>query len=98
MADPALSTNGARGVGRVVRRIYQANLVAQIDIVVTGGLVRLTGSGLGCPTWPECVDGSLTPTSAQEESIGHEIKEDSELLAKALGGAVPRELWCARAL
>jgi heme a synthase len=75
LADPALSTNGARGVGRVVRRIYQANLVAQIGIVVTGGLVRLTGSGLGCPTWPECVDGSLTPTSAQEESIGQKAIE-----------------------
>jgi heme a synthase len=32
-------------------------------IVVTGGLVRLTGSGLGCPTWPQCGDGSWTPRS-----------------------------------
>ena len=31
-------------------------------IVVTGGAVRLTDSGLGCPTWPKCTDGSLTPT------------------------------------
>lgn len=56
-----------RGVPTGLRRLYKANLVAQIGIVVTGGLVRLTGSGLGCPTWPECVDGSITPTSAQEE-------------------------------
>lgn len=35
-----------------------ANLVANIGIVVTGGAVRLTGSGLGCPTWPRCTDGS----------------------------------------
>jgi cytochrome c oxidase assembly protein subunit 15 len=35
-------------------------LVSQILIVVTGGAVRLTGSGLGCPTWPECEPGSIT--------------------------------------
>jgi cytochrome c oxidase assembly protein subunit 15 len=36
-----------------------ATLVANIVIVVTGGLVRLTGSGLGCPTWPRCTDTSF---------------------------------------
>ena len=30
-------------------------------VVVTGGAVRLTGSGLGCPTWPRCTDSSFTP-------------------------------------
>ncbi len=29
--------------------------------MVSGGLVRLTGSGLGCPTWPKCTGGSYTP-------------------------------------
>lgn len=38
-----------------------ANLVANIGIVVTGGAVRLTGSGLGCPTWPRCTDDSYVP-------------------------------------
>jgi cytochrome c oxidase assembly protein subunit 15 len=38
-----------------------ANLVANIAIVVTGGAVRLTDSGLGCPTWPRCVGDSLVP-------------------------------------
>jgi cytochrome c oxidase assembly protein subunit 15 len=38
-----------------------ANLVANIGIVVTGGAVRLTGSGLGCPTWPRCTDQSFVP-------------------------------------
>ena len=37
-----------------------ANLVANIGIVLTGGAVRLTGSGLGCPTWPKCDENSLT--------------------------------------
>ena len=36
-----------------------ASLVSQILIVVTGGVVRLTGSGLGCPTWPKCTTDSL---------------------------------------
>lgn len=36
-----------------------ASLVSQILIVVTGAVVRLTGSGLGCPTWPKCTDDSL---------------------------------------
>ncbi len=51
-----------------LRRIFWANLVAQVGIVITGGIVRVTGSGLGCPTWPECVDGSITPTSQQTET------------------------------
>jgi cytochrome c oxidase assembly protein subunit 15 len=39
-------------------------LVANIAIVVTGGVVRLTGSGLGCPTWPRCTAGSFVPHRA----------------------------------
>lgn len=35
-----------------------ANLCANILLVVTGGVVRLTSSGLGCPTWPKCTEGS----------------------------------------
>lgn len=42
-----------------------ATLVVQIGIVGTGGLVRLTGSGLGCPTWPQCTAGSFVPTPEQ---------------------------------
>lgn len=48
--------------------VFLANLIAQMGIVVTGGLVRVTGSGLGCPTWPECVDGSLVPTASQGQA------------------------------
>lgn len=44
-----------------VRRWGWASVVANIGIVVTGGLVRLTDSGLGCPTWPRCTDESYTP-------------------------------------
>ena len=53
----------------LARGIYVANLIAQSVIVVTGAIVRLTGSGLGCPTWPECVEGSYTPAAHQEQGV-----------------------------
>ncbi|WP_368671948.1 heme A synthase, partial [Jatrophihabitans endophyticus] len=39
-----------------------ASVVANVVIVVTGGAVRLSDSGLGCPTWPRCTSATLTPT------------------------------------
>ena len=45
-------------------RLAWATLVANVVLVVTGGAVRLTGSGLGCPTWPRCTDRSFTPHGA----------------------------------
>ena len=45
-----------------IRVVAWLSLVSEIVIVGTGGAVRLTGSGLGCPTWPNCVVGSLVPT------------------------------------
>ncbi|CAJ63212.1 hypothetical protein; putative membrane protein [Frankia alni ACN14a] len=51
----------------VSRRAFQVvtalNVFALSLIVVSGGVVRLSGSGLGCPTWPQCGDGSFTPHS-----------------------------------
>ncbi|MFY9913703.1 MAG: COX15/CtaA family protein [Nocardioidaceae bacterium] len=44
---------------RLLRRLAVASLVSNIVIVVTGGAVRLTASGLGCPTWPRCTDTSF---------------------------------------
>lgn len=46
---------------RWTRPAVVTNLVAQIAIIGTGGLVRLTGSGLGCSTWPQCQPGSFVP-------------------------------------
>jgi cytochrome c oxidase assembly protein subunit 15 len=46
---------------RALRRFAWATLAANILLIVTGGAVRLTGSGLGCPTWPRCTDSSFTP-------------------------------------
>ena len=47
---------------RRVRVIAWASLVSQTLIVGTGGAVRLTGSGLGCPTWPRCTEDSFIAT------------------------------------
>jgi len=44
-----------------IRPLAVATLVTNVMIVVTGGVVRLTGSGLGCPTWPRCTDESFVP-------------------------------------
>ncbi|AOP46464.1 COX15/CtaA family protein [Streptomyces lydicus] len=47
-----------------VRRAALATVVMAVIIVVTGGAVRLSQSGLGCSTWPKCTPDSLTPTAA----------------------------------
>ena len=58
-------TASLRAPGRAdVERWAWAAVVANIVIVLTGGLVRLTGSGLGCPTWPQCTDSSFVPHRA----------------------------------
>ena len=62
--------------------IFTALLAIQAGIVVTGGAVRLTGSGLGCPTWPECTDGSIAPVANQAEGQLHAwIEFGNRLLA-----------------
>jgi cytochrome c oxidase assembly protein subunit 15 len=55
----------------IVNFIYTALVVLQVGLVVTGGAVRLTGSGLGCPTWPECVSGSIAPVPHQAQGQLH---------------------------
>ncbi len=50
------------GIDRRVRVMAWLSLVFQVVLIGTGGAVRLTASGLGCPTWPQCTDGSLVNT------------------------------------
>jgi cytochrome c oxidase assembly protein subunit 15 len=72
-----------------LRKALVANLALQILIIVTGGLVRLTGSGLGCPTWPQCVAGSFTPVQTQAEGFHKYIEFGNRLLTFVLAiGAV----------
>lgn len=58
------------------------SLASQILIVVTGGAVRLTASGLGCPTWPKCTDDSLT--NVPEQGIHGFIEFANRLLTFVL--------------
>ena len=67
------------------RALYGFLLVLQAGLVLTGGAVRLTGSGLGCPTWPECTPGSYTPVPNQAEGQLHAwIEFGNRLLTFAL--------------
>jgi cytochrome c oxidase assembly protein subunit 15 len=77
-----------------VRRLAVASLVSQIGIVVTGGAVRLTGSGLGCPTVPRCTDESLVPTA--ELGIHGVIEFANRLLTfvlAAIAAAMLLAIW-----
>lgn len=70
---------------RRVRAALGVNLAVEVLIVLTGGLVRLTGSGLGCPTWPECVDGSITPVVEQAEGYHKYIEFGNRTLTSVVG-------------
>jgi cytochrome c oxidase assembly protein subunit 15 len=55
----------------ITGRVFTLLLILQAALIVTGGTVRLTGSGLGCPTWPECTPGSYTPVPHQVQGQLH---------------------------
>ena len=72
-------------LARATRPVLLANLVCQVGIILTGGLVRLTGSGLGCPTWPECVPGSYTPVVTQPQGFHKYIEFGNRTLTGVIG-------------
>lgn len=64
--EPAVRPRSGRIAGwadapATLRRLALASVAVNVGIVVTGGAVRLTGSGLGCPTWPRCSGARLVP-------------------------------------
>jgi cytochrome c oxidase assembly protein subunit 15 len=61
----------APSANRALLKLSTLMVFTQSAIVFTGALVRITGSGLGCSTWPECTPGSYTPTSDQPEAPLH---------------------------
>ena len=70
---------------RLRTAVFGVLLFLQSALVLTGGAVRLTGSGLGCPTWPECTPGSYTPVPYQAEGQLHAwIEFGNRLLTFAL--------------
>ncbi|MEV0060684.1 heme A synthase [Nocardia sp. NPDC050718] len=60
---------------RVQRLIALAVILSQAGISVTGAVVRVTASGLGCPTWPQCFPGSFTPVGVSEVPVLHQTVE-----------------------
>ena len=60
---------------RVQRLIAFLVILTQGGIAVTGSIVRVTASGLGCPTWPQCFPGSYTPVPHAEVPVWHQAVE-----------------------
>ena len=84
-------------VTKKIRIAAWAMLIAQAGIILTGGIVRLTGSGLGCSDWPKCTPDSLVATS--EMGIHGAIEFGNRLLAVALailGVCIALLLWKGR--
>ncbi|NJP32439.1 heme A synthase [Micromonospora sp. HSS6-12] len=81
----------------LLRRLAFANIIANVAIVVTGGAVRLTASGLGCPTWPRCTDESYVTTA--EMGVHGVIEFGNRLLTFVLvliAGATLLAAWAHR--
>lgn len=79
-----------------LRRILIANLTLQVLIVVTGGLVRLTGSGLGCPTWPLCEGDSLTPVIHDAMTFHPFVEYGNRMLSVLVGVGALVTVWAVR--
>ncbi len=60
---------------RTQKLIAAAVVLSQALISVTGAIVRVTASGLGCPTWPQCFPGSFTPVPHAEVPVVHQAVE-----------------------
>lgn len=60
---------------RLQRVLAFVAILTQGGIAVTGAVVRVTGSGLGCPTWPECFPGSFAPVGVSEVPVLHQAVE-----------------------
>ncbi|RLP97965.1 heme A synthase [Micromonospora sp. CV4] len=69
--------------GTLLRRLALTSIIANVGIVVTGGAVRLTASGLGCPTWPRCTDDSYVTTP--EMGVYGVIEFGNRMLTFAVG-------------
>jgi cytochrome c oxidase assembly protein subunit 15 len=70
-------------IDRRVRVVAWLSFLAQTIIIATGGAVRLTGSGLGCPTWPLCTEDSLVTTP--EMGIHGVIEFGNRLMTGVVG-------------
>ncbi|WP_330176389.1 COX15/CtaA family protein [Streptomyces sp. NBC_01498] len=81
---------------RTLRRAALSAVVMTVVIIVTGGAVRLTGSGLGCDTWPKCTDDSLFATP--EQGLHGAIEFGNRMLTYVLSAAVGWAIVAARSV
>ncbi|MDW4572366.1 COX15/CtaA family protein [Microbacterium sp. M3] len=79
-------------VDRRIRVFAWLSFIAEVTIIGTGGAVRLTGSGLGCPTWPLCTPESLVPTPGIDEGI-HSLIEFGNRLMTGVVGLIALAVW-----
>ncbi|MFG2866254.1 heme A synthase [Streptomyces sp. NPDC048338] len=79
---------------RTLRRAALSAVVMSVVIIVTGGAVRLTGSGLGCDTWPKCTDDSLFVTP--EQGFHGAVEFGNRMLTYVLSAAVGWAIVAAR--
>jgi cytochrome c oxidase assembly protein subunit 15 len=85
VARPALLRRLVPVPAVVLRRLAVVAVVAQAGIAVTGSIVRVTGSGLGCPTWPRCFPDSLVPTPHPAVAALHQwVEFGNRLLSVAV--------------
>ncbi|QGU04654.1 Heme A synthase [Corynebacterium comes] len=88
MTDIVTATDNqrtSRGPSLKVQRILAfILLLAQGGITVTGSIVRVTGSGLGCDSWPNCHEGSLVPVAGAAPAIHQAIEFGNRLLTFVL--------------
>ncbi len=90
--EPATTAAVSPVSHRSLKRLAVASLIANIAIVVTGGAVRLTSSGLGCPTWPRCTEDSFV---VQGELGWHGAVEFGNRMLTFMLAAIAVATWVA---
>jgi hypothetical protein len=69
---------------RVQKGVALANVIAQIGIMTTGVTVRVTASGLGCETWPQCNEASFVPVPGAAPAL-HQAVERGGVVKRRVG-------------
>lgn len=85
-------SNSAPTAARVLALLV---LISQTLISITGATVRVTESGLGCPTWPQCFPGSMVPVEHPEVDTLHQVIEFGNRLLAPVVGVIALLCWAA---